>query len=795
MNLPFKTLQVLHDAPGGAIFREPMRILGCVEASDILWLIPVLPKKLNEAAGPAPSQEGSEVANTKEPLATLPAKKKRRAPAYARGPQAWSLTQVLHDIEAFRVFVSEMAVDKRLKMTDDQLLTSADSSDEKQKLETATGYRDDRYASILPILTGGYGETPRPFIAVINDPRLGSMISKRAKETGKSRSSIYHVLHLYWRAGNQKNGLFPNFDKCGLPGVEKTQKIKVGRQSRLFKARLATSTGFTVNSPEDKRKLEWGYRLIKHNVTAHMAYLLTCSVHWADRVTVDDGTLDIQLWQPERRPTFNQFLYWGKKSNGGRSFAEAVLGKLKWERHSAARGGSLQDQVAAAGQVVAFDSTSTDVYLTSYMSRLRKLPPMTRLVLKDTRTELILGFYCGWQPPSPASALMAVLHAATSHAAYCQRYGVTITEDEWPALLPKTILTDNGEFKGSTPTEAERQFGFSIDYTPTNSGDRKGAIESQHRSDHKQLDHKLPGSTMGRARKRGEDHAASNALWNYYEYIRELIWAVLEHNNQEVPDLAPIEMLREVPAIKPTRLNIFHWLRRHGMVVETIVDPDALRAFTLPKVDAVIRKNGLYLEVPVHGRKMLLPRLRYSSPEFVATGLMSRVKVAGQTVRTAVHMDKSDPSRVWLPTKQGMIMLTLATTDSNLKQQVTLEDWIDHIGVRLLAGDLQTAAGDQKKMAKVLRREAITESAKAQLAEETKKMARPPSKASHKRDLRVNRDRELADLLQQEQQMWAAKNRPHIQPDPKLPSTHETQLTAAELAMREQDIAEFGNEH
>lgn len=794
MNLPFKTLQVLHDTPSDAIFGEPMLILGCVEASDVLWLIPVLPKKLDVAARPAPSQDGPEGVDTKVPLAPVPAKKKRRAPAYARGPQPWSLTQVLRDIETFRVSVSQKAVDRRLAMTDDQLLTAAETPNEKQKLQTRKGYRDDRYASILPILTGGCGTTPRPFISVINDPRLGSMISKRAKETGKSRSSIYHALHLYWRAGSQMNGLFPNFDQCGLPGVEKNQKTRVGRHSRPYKAGLVTSTGFTMTD-DAKDKLEWGYRLIKHNVTAETAYLLTCSVHWADRITADDGTVGVQLWQPESRPTLNQFEYWGKKLNGEKSFAEAVLGKLKWDRHSAARGGSLQDQVTAAGQLAAFDSTSTDVYLTSYMSRLRKLPPMTRIVLKDTRTELILGFYCGWEPPSPASALMAILHAATSHVAFCQRYGITITEYQWPALLPKTIQTDNGEFKGSTPTEAERQFGFSIDYTPTNSGDRKGGIESQHRSDHKQLDHKLPGTTMGRARKRGEEHAASHALWNYYEYIRELIWAVLEHNNQEVPDLAPIEMLREVPAIKPTRLNIFHWLRRHNMVVEAVVDPDALRAFTLPRVDAVIKKNGLYLEVPVHGRKMLLPRLRYSSPEFVATEMMSRVKLGKQTLRTVVHMDKSDPSRVWLPTKQGMIMLTLATTDSNLKQQITLEDWIDHIGARLLEGDLQKAASDQKKMTTVLRRQATTESAKAQLAEETKRMPRPPSKASHKRNLRTNRDRELADLRRQEEQMRAAKNRPEIEPDSKLPSTHETQLTAAELAMREQDIAEFGNEH
>ena len=145
-------------------------------------------------------------------------------------------------------------------------------------------------------------------------------------------------------------------------------------------------------------------------------------------------------------------------------------------------------------------------YLTRHNSRLKKLPPMTRYILKEVRTGLIYGLHCNWEPPSPKSALLTILHGAmTSKVEWAKRFGVQRQEGIIPGLLCRTNLADHGELKGAEATEAETQFGFGIDLPTTMSGDRKGGVESQHHADHAHLDRKLPGTTRGKRPGRGDE--------------------------------------------------------------------------------------------------------------------------------------------------------------------------------------------------------------------------------------------------------------------------------------------------
>ena len=269
------------------------------------------------------------------------------------------------------------------------------------------------------------------------------------------------------------------------------------------------------------------------------------------------------------------------------------------------------------------------------------IPPATRMVLKELRTGLILGWYVGWLPPSPHSALLTILCAVKSKVEEYARFGITITEGQMPSGMPKGFLADHGELKGSAIDEAADQFGFSVEYPPTFRGDRKGGVESQHHTDHKKVDDELPGyNHAGRHRDRGEDHAALSANWNFPEYMRELLLHWLWYNTEEeVPEVAPFDMLAAVPAIRPTRVNIFNWLREHDNTSEIAVAAEELEAFCLPDYPAVIRKNAVYLKLPVGGREMILPRLAYSSAALVASGLLQQVKQTGKSIQTRIKLN------------------------------------------------------------------------------------------------------------------------------------------------------------
>lgn len=248
-----------------------------------------------------------------------------------------------------------------------------------------------------------------------------------------------------------------------------------------------------------------------------------------------------------------------------------------------------------------------------------------------------------------------------------------------------------------------------------------------------------------------------DATWNFYEYMSELIRHVLDHNNvEEVLELAPAEMLMADPPIKPTRLNIFKWLKAQNMMIDVPVDVSRFRAFTLPDWPAVLHKNGVYLEADVLGRTTRVPRLRYSSESLAATGLMSKVKQSGSPIKVTVKFDQEDLSRAWLVTQRGLIEMDLQVKDQTFVRKFTLTEWRLYLAEHTLRSDLQIGARDQYDMDRVLRREATTANARAEVRKEEKELGGRPSKQSLKSGLRANRSDEIALLKYIDQQARSA---------------------------------------
>jgi len=726
-------MDVLDNTAGNSVFTGPVRVLGWSsdDAGGRVWLIDL----------PRMSEAGS-----------------TQCKYYVSGPYPEPLSELLELLTESRAHVLKLKPDPKLSMKDGDRLAACANEKERKKLAKALKGRDARYAAIKPLLCAPGSAVSLSFTAILEDGSFGARVAARAREIKVASSTLYNWLHRYLAGGCQKNALFSGHDRCGNPGQSKDQTNKLGRDSRLFKQGLVPTRGYAL-SKQDKQRLAWGYRLIDHSMRPRDAYLVTCATHWAEHVLDDFGQVRALLFEKHLRPTFAQFMRWGKKLID-KTVMQMLLGPTKWRQKTASKGGSEQDSVVAVGQQSMFDGTTTDVYLVSYRSRLKKLPPLTRLILKESRVGLIYGLYCGWEPASPQTALLAILHGAMPcKVEWARRFGVLIPKGAIPGLLARTHLADNGELKAATATEAEEQFGFGLDCTEVNSGDRKGGIETQHHSDHAHLDKRLPGATHGKQRARGEDHPALAALWNYYEYMAELIKYVVWHNTeQEVPDLAPDDMLLANPPIKPTRVNIYQWLTDRRMNVALPVDYEALRAFTLPDVDAVIRKNGIYLEAKVHGRKMLLPRLRYTSAELAATGLLSQVKQTGSPIHVRLKMDRNDLSQAWLPTKAGMIRIATSARDTTILAKLTLDEWILYLEEQVTRSDLAKGATEQSDADTLLRRMEITATASKELEAETAAIGKRPSKAKLTRDLDKNRADELKSLQEQERSFSNARS-------------------------------------
>lgn len=671
--------------------------------------------------------------------------------AYVCQPYALSLSWVKELLQTSRCVVLDIRPDRNQYSDADQLNICI-SEKSRAKLIKQLKNRDERFAAIKPLVCKAGGTESKPVSEIFSDPMFAHRLKERARELGKATITLRKWINRYWANGSTRSGLIAGYaGRCGNPGHEKKQDSKLGRSPRLFKTGHWKTRGYSL-SQQDKQRLGLGFALISRENTPRDAYLMTCSAFWSTHEESAPGQVHATLYPREMRPSFDQFMRWGSRLHG-KSVRDILLGPTASRQVKKTSGKSEQDSIVAVGQQAMFDGTSTDVYLVSILSRLKKLPPMNRLILKESRTGVIFGMYCGWEPPSPKTALLAVLHGALKDKrAWAKRFGVDIAIDAIPGLLPRSVLADNGELKGTEPTEFEQQYGIGFYYTPAMMGAAKGGIETEHQKFHKHVDHKIPGTTHGKQRKRGETHPALEALWNYTEYMPELIRHIVWHNTvQEVPDLAPIRMLLDEPDIKPTRINIYNWLTRQGLNVGLNVDYNDLRAYTLSDIDAVICKNGIRLMGKIHGHKTRIPRLRYTSEALAKSGLLTKVKLTGKVIPVRMKMDSTDLSQAWLPTRGGLIRVTHYERDSFISRRMVLEEWISYCEQQIIRTDLLGDEGDQYGSDKVQRFAAVTDSARSEEKAERASRERKPSKKSISSHLGKHVREEIELLRRQDQ--------------------------------------------
>ncbi|MCO5357772.1 hypothetical protein [Acidovorax kalamii] len=717
---------ILDNGPGSSELSGPVRILDIQhnDTESLIWLID----------RERPCKDNS-----------------HRRKSYVCQPYARRLSEIEELLQAEKCVVINIQ-SKTTQYTDEDRLNACASEKARAKLRKQLKERDERFAAIRPIVCKTDGHQARPVSEVVSDPTFARQIDERARELQRSPLTLRRWINRYWTSGGVRSALFAGYlGRCGNPGVEKKQESKLGRSPRLFKIQHWKSRGYPL-SQLDKQRLGSGFALISRETPARDAYLLACSAYWSVHEESPTGEVRAVLFPRELRPSFDQFMRWGKRQYG-KTVREIILGPIKSAQQKKTSGRSEQDSLVAVGQQSMFDGTSTDVYLVSFRSRLKKLPPLTRLILKESRSGIIFGVYCGWEPASPRTALLAILHGALKDKrSWASRFGVEIDEGAIPGLLTRSVLADNGELKGQEPTEFEQQFGIGFHFTPSMRGDAKGGVEAEHDRMQSYLDHKIPGTTHGRSRKRGEVNPASEALWNYSEYMSELIKYIVWHNcEEEVPNLAPDGMLLAIPSIKPTRINIYHWLTRQGLNVGLNFDYNDLRAYTLPDIQAVICKNGIRLIGKVHGRKMRLLRLRYTSEALAKTGLMEQVKLTGKDIPIMLKMDATDLSQAWLPTRNGLIRVLHSARDKIINKNLVLDEWITYCEDQVIRNDLSNNERDQQGADKVQRFAALTDSARADVRAEIAMLNKKPSLVSLVSHLDQNKREELALLREQDQ--------------------------------------------
>jgi putative transposase len=576
---------------------------------------------------------------------------------------------------------------------------------------------------------------------------LGSLIAQRADELKISRQRIYLILYRFWAQGSTKSALLPDTPKCGARGMSRAGKdVRFGRRNLAAQISQSENTNYPLLAQVDIDRIQFGWRTyVRVNVPIRDAYIKTLQLFYVKEWEQRGHQLLPNLKDSTERPSEKQFQYHGERQDPSERAYRKHLSDKEWALNHRALSGKKRVGLQRIGAVGQADAATNDVHLVSVFDRTKVVGPCSHLLIVDEFTGLIVGFYVGWSVDSEAVKL-ATLHAASSKVDFCARYGIFIEEDDFPKAVFGVLRVDRGEFNSEAVRQAFENIHSSLEYVATGRGDEKGLVEGKHHSLHASSGHKLPGTTYGQMKKRGERDPALDSCINIHEYVTDLIRAVIHHNTRApVNEQLTTEMRQD--GVMPTRIAIWQWAKRKGYVAYVDCSLDRLIANLCPQITAVVKADGIYL---VHRRghgvndEIILHNLRYLGTFAERQGWLENVRRRG-VFRIPVRYNPYDLQTIWyIDPDTGLQAFELITSDPLLGKVATMKDiLLSHTWQKVDLGPYEERALQSLSDMAILRESTVSDAQEEQRAD-FNSLEKLPSKKKRLEKRKENRSTEVA---------------------------------------------------
>ena len=287
-----------------------------------------------------------------------------------------------------------------------------------------------------------------------------------------------------------------------------------------------------------------------------------------------DGEIDSDA------PTWSQFrhYYYGHGFHRDPQKVIAREGLTRYQRdHRPAWGSSARWRSQPGSYQM--DATQADIYLVSRADRSVVVGRPYIYMAVDTATHLIAGVYVGFS--CDETAVMACIEqAAMDKVEYCARYGIEITQEQWPSVgMPAEIITDKGrEFFGPRMSELCRRYGLEVLTLPPFRPDQKGAVEKSIDLLQERYKPMLRGKGVieDDAQERWATDYRTQATLDLDDFTRVVIHSVLYLNSGRIIE-------GKTPAER--------WMELSPRLMA--VDPQELHIQTLPRDTAKLTRKGI----------------------------------------------------------------------------------------------------------------------------------------------------------------------------------------------------------
>jgi len=450
--------------------------------------------------------------------------------------------------------------------------------------------RDSAWAIIESIVTASNQ-------AALNPDSRGQLIRAAIAKAGGTKKHIYRYLRRYWQAGMTRNALLPYFHLCGARGKERIPGASKRGRPRHLTQRNGAPPGINIG-PAEAEKLRKGYRMFFEKApedggrTLKSAYLLTLRKFFHVGLERCGNTMVEVLPPADQLPTFEQFLYWGRKSEDLKDSLIRRKGQRKFNLNLRPVLGDSTLMSFGPGAVMQIDSTKLDISAVSSFDRARRLDRLTLYFVVDAFSHLVTGFHLGLEDSSFFAAGLALENSTVDKVAYCAQFGIKISAEEWPNFgMSEAILADRGELEGHGASSIVNSLGIRVANTAPYRADMKAIVERLFRTMNDLLVHSLPGA-IRKPKERGERDPHLDAALTLQELRVLLIHSILLYNRSRLESyrLHP-DMIAD--GVEPRPADLWAWgiLNRSGHLRQ--LDPSIVRANLLPSAKATVTFRGI----------------------------------------------------------------------------------------------------------------------------------------------------------------------------------------------------------
>ncbi|MEL7340814.1 MAG: hypothetical protein AAGM67_10035, partial [Bacteroidota bacterium] len=302
--------------------------------------------------------------------------------------------------------------------------------------------RDKNYELIKTIIEAESG------IGMYTRKSRGSLIRSVCQASGTSRKVLYKLLRKYWQRGQVKNALLPDYNRSGPKKGEANITVrKLGRKN-AHELEVGERVGILITEREEslfERGINRFY--IKGKLSLRETFRRILNEYFRKGMKEVDGILEPQLPPISELPTFRQFTYWYYDKYDRVKVKRKRLGESEYNRNHRALLSDATKGVQGIGAICEIDATPIPICLLSSLTG-NPIKRPTLYLIKDVKSRMIVGYVITYEHASWEAARLAIETMARDKVELCAKYGITITEHDWPCIgMPKLIRGDRGEME------------------------------------------------------------------------------------------------------------------------------------------------------------------------------------------------------------------------------------------------------------------------------------------------------------------------------------------------------------